>query len=290
MFALLGRALIAGDHRRALAGLVGLAVGEQALQHAINFEETGSTAAAPRPSDPAGGDDHAGSAHDHGAASLRPRTTDGAASDDHHAAQAVTTTAARRAREPPLAARRARARDHPLRRRDRPAARALYAFRRARRPGGSLDRRALASALPRCAGVDRVPLILTPPNPPGIGDPGDDQRTHLRYLGAVAGGLAIAWLASRLVRELPAGRPRWQPVAAVAGIAAAGLVLLCSSFPSPATPPQGLSPPICCGAFGSRRWPYRARCGRCSRWPSPRWWIAARAEPAPATRGRTGDA
>ncbi len=83
------------------------------------------------------------------------------------------------------------------------------------------------------------PLVLAPANPPTVGDPDTITARTLAYLGAVAGGLAVAWLASRLVRALPAGHARWQPVVAVVVPVALGLAVLWLVLPAPATPPEG---------------------------------------------------
>ncbi|MBO9533870.1 MAG: CbtA family protein [Solirubrobacteraceae bacterium] len=233
MFALLRRGLIAGIIAGLLAGLVGLAVGESALQHAINFEETGSTAAVTTQVDAAApADDHAAAGHDTAARHDHGEEAVAAAGGHSHGEEeelvsrpwqrfglVLATTLSGGAIGVLLAL--------------------VYAFRRTRRPDEDAWTAALWLGLAGALAWLVFPLILTPPNPPGIGNPATISERTYGYLGAVAGGVAVTWLASRLVRALPAGRPRWQPVAAVALTVVAGLALLWLVVPAPATPPAG---------------------------------------------------
>lgn len=220
MLALLRQGLIAGALAGLLAGLVAFVIGEPALQRAIDRESAAITHAATANDDHGTADapaahDHAADAtggHDHGEEALvsRPWQRVGLflASGLSGAAFGGMLALA-------------------------------FAVRRRRRPQEDPWLAALWLGAAATLAWVVFPLVLAPANPPTVGDPETITARTFAYLGAVAGGLAIAWLASRLVRALPAGGPRWRPVASVIVAVVLGLALLWLVVPAPATPPEG---------------------------------------------------
>lgn len=225
MLALLRQGLIAGALAGLLAGLVAFAIGEPALQRAIDRESAAvaeTSATHDHGASAAAHDGHG--AHDHGA--------DAAASGGHdHGDEALVS--------------------RPWQRAGLFLASGLsgavfggllslaFAVRRRRRPQEDAWLAALWLGGAATLAWVLFPLVLAPPNPPTVGDPDTITARTLAYLGAVAGGLAIAWLASRIVRALPAGGPRWRPVVSVVVPVVLGLALLWLVVPAPATPPEG---------------------------------------------------
>lgn len=228
MLALLRQGLIAGALAGLLAGLVAFAIGEPALQRAIDRESaavahTSSTDHGHGTADAAATHDHGAGDHDHGA--------DAAAAGHDHGEEALVS--------------------RPWQRAGLFLASGLsgavfggllalaYAVRRRRRPQEDAWLAALWLGAAATLAWVVFPLVLAPPNPPTVGDPDTITARTFAYLGAVAGGLAIAWLASRIVRALPASGPRWRSVVAVVVPVVLGLALLWLVVPAPATPPEG---------------------------------------------------
>lgn len=235
MVALFRQGLIAGALAGLLAGLVAFVLGEPALQRAIDRETATIVDTSIAPATAGATHDHAaspGGDHDHAAT--------GASADGH----ADVASGGHDHGEEALVSR-------PWQRVGLLLASVLsgavfggllslaFALRRRRRPNEDPWRAALWLGAAATLAWVLFPLVLAPANPPTVGDPDTVTARTLAYLGAVAGGLAVAWLASRLVRVLPAGRPRWQPVVAVLVPIVLGLAVLWLVLPAPATPPEG---------------------------------------------------
>lgn len=216
MFALLRRGVLAGILAGLLAGLAGLAVGEPALQRAIDHEERSAATVASHAHDHAH-DDHAHDS-DEAAAGGHSHGDDAAVSRPWQRAGLVLASTLSGGALGALLA-------------------LAFALRAARRPTDDPWTAALWLGLSGALAWMLYPLLLAPPNPPGVGDPETINARTAAYFGAVLGGLAIAWLASRVVRALPAGRPRWQPIGVVVALLIAGWGLLWLVLPAPAAPP-----------------------------------------------------
>lgn len=236
MLALLRQGLIAGALAGLLAGLVAFVIGEPALQRAIDRESAPIAASSTAPAT-------AGATHDHAAGAADDHAHEGAAAGGHDHGEAAAGGGHDHGDEALVS--------RPWQRAGLFLASALsgavfggllslaFAVRRRRRPQEDPWTAALWLGAAAALAWMVFPLILAPPNPPTVGDPSTITARTLAYLGAVAGGLAIAWLASRLVRAVPAGAPRWRPVVAVALPVVLGLAVLWLVLPAPATPPEG---------------------------------------------------
>jgi hypothetical protein len=225
VFALLRQGLIAGALAGLLAGLVAFVIGEPALQRAIDRENGVAVSATPSDHHTHTHGAASGMTHDSSAAAATPAHDHGSADEElvsrpwQRAGLFLASTLSGAAFGGMFAV--------------------VFGVRRRRRATEDPWRAALWLGAAAMLAWIVFPLILAPPNPPTVGDPSTITERTLAYLGAVAGGLSIAWLASRFVRAMPAGRPRWQPVVAAAVTIVGGLALLWAVVPSPVTPPEG---------------------------------------------------